>query len=177
VARGHATHIDSKVKWNLVMLVLWWLKQGFSISPHEPLLPAHAIVPSSNLGSNKLLAAIESDRCFYFIPEVVRMGVAGNTKCKSPMAFSRYPHAYLGNIAFEDYTCILGGCMQVHNDWKFLSFYSPSFLYSQIGWEHDRTGSYCGIIPTKSALKIILSLVNDSSSLLLRLNNKLFKAL
>ena len=148
------------------------MKQGFSISPHEPLLPAHATVPSSNPGSNKLLAAIESDRCFYFIPEVVRMGVAGNTKCKSPMAFSQYSHAYLGNIAFEDYTCILVGCMQVHYEWKCLSFYSPSFLPKL----HNRTGSYCGIIPTKSAInksywssciKIMLSLVNESSSLLL----------
>jgi len=33
--------------------------------------------------------------------------------------------------------------MQVQNEWKFLTFYSPS-LYSQIGWEHDRTGSIVG---------------------------------
>ena len=125
-------YIDSKVKSNLVMLVLWWSKQGFSTSPNEPLLPVHGIVQSSNLGSSKLLAAIQSERCFYFVQEVVRMGVAGDTKCKSPIAFSQYSHAYLRNIVFEDYTCILVGCMKVHNEWKFLSFTPHPFFVPKL---------------------------------------------
>jgi len=123
-------HIDSKVKWNLVILVLWWLKQGFSISPHEPLLPAHAIVPSSNLGSNKLLAAIESDRCFYFIPEVVRMGVAENTKVtngiQSVHTCLPWKHCFWGLYMHFSR-------LHASTQWMEIpQFYSPSFLYPKL---------------------------------------------
>jgi len=82
--RGHATHTDSKV---LNSEMKCSADNALEIEKgvfHKPHLLAHSILSSSNVGNSKLQATVESDKGFYFIPEVVMMGVTGDTKCKSP---------------------------------------------------------------------------------------------